>query len=195
MRNDVLCIYYSRTGKTRRAVLEIAEVLGCEAVEVRDNVKREGALGWLFCGFDAMRKGTRRLRKFNTAQPLGKYKLVILATPVWAGRCSSIIRGLIKRRGYEMQNVAYLITHASDNLYPAVFEQMDKYSLAPHVAAVSLRIDSVGYHFWRDQFIKSVEDFLAHAEDVPQVEEPTEEEDEFKELERLFRQRGEEEDA
>ena len=61
----------------------------------------------------------------------------------------------------EMANVAYVITHGSEALYKEVYGQMDRYLLKPHVADVSLRPGSAGYHFWRDQFIKTCTDFVA----------------------------------
>ena len=38
---------------------------------------------------------------------------------------------------------------------------MDQYVDHPHVADVSLRIGSAGYHFWRDLFVKACSDFIA----------------------------------
>lgn len=170
MNQDIVCIYYSRTGKTERAMREIAQALDCELAEVHDRVRRGGALGWLRCGMDAMRKKTRAVSRLETKRPLWEYKLVILGTPVWAGRCSSVIRGLLKRRGYEMADVAYVITHGSEEQYREVFEQMDLYLQKPHVADVSLRLGSTGYVFWRDQFLKACADF-AGAELHPILEE------------------------
>ena len=101
---------------------------------------------------------------------LWEYKLVILGTPVWAGRCSSVIRALLKRRGFEMADVAYVITHGSEEPYREVFDQMDLYLQKPRIAEVSLRPGSTGYVFWRDQFLKACADF-ANAELHPIVEE------------------------
>ncbi|MBQ9647283.1 MAG: hypothetical protein IJV43_02845 [Oscillospiraceae bacterium] len=170
MNNDILCVYYSRTGKTEQTMKEIAEALDCELAEVHDRVKRGGAAGWLRCGLDAMRKKTRAISHIKTQRQLWEYKLVILGTPVWAGRCSSVIRGFLKRRGYEMENVAYVITHGSEEPYREVFDQMDLYLQKPHVADVSLRTGSTGYVFWRDQFLKACADF-ADAELHPIVKE------------------------
>ena len=161
MNRDILCLYYSRTGKTRQAMTEIAEALDCELVEIRDRVERSGAIGWLRCGLDAMRKRTRALEPIATEQKLSSYRLVVIGTPVWAGRCSSVIRGFLKRRGLELRDVAYVITHGSDEPYRDVFRQMDLYVERPHVAEVSLRLDSAGFHFWKDQFIQSVSEFVA----------------------------------
>ena len=37
---DVLCIYYSRTGKTKQAMAEIAEALGLEMGTVKSRINR-----------------------------------------------------------------------------------------------------------------------------------------------------------
>ncbi len=170
MNDDILCIYYSRTGRTERTMREIAHALDCEIVEVRDHVRRAGALGAVRCGLDAMRRRTHAIVRVETKRPLWEYKLVILGTPVWAGRCASVMRALLKRRGYEMPDVAYVLTHKSEEPYRAVFDQMDRYLLKPHAADVSLRPGSTGYVFWRDQFLKTCAD-LADAELHPIPEE------------------------
>ena len=183
MNQSVLCICYSRTGNTERTMREISKALDCEMVIVHDRVNRAGALGWLRCGMDAMRKKTRAVNRFETMHQLWDYNLVIIGTPVWAGRCSSVIRGFLKRRGFELTDVAYVITHRSDEPYRDVFDQMDMYLKRPHVADVSLRPGSTGYIFWRDQFIKACADFAGvpilpiedEAEPAP-AEAPAEEE-------------------
>ena len=40
--NNVLCVYYSRTGNTRAAMEEIAKALGAELAELEDSVDRSG---------------------------------------------------------------------------------------------------------------------------------------------------------
>lgn len=139
MNQDIICIYYSRTGYTEHTMRELARALDCELAEVCDSVKRSGASGWLRCGLDAMRRKTKPVNRPETARALSDYKLVILGTPVWAGRCSSVMRGFLKRRGYEISNAAYVITHRSAEDYRQVFDQMDLYLLRPHVAEMSLR--------------------------------------------------------
>ncbi len=160
MNRDVLCLYYSRTGNTKFAMEEIAAALDCECVALRDRVDRSGAIGWLRCGLDAMRKRTRAMEPITTRRALQDYRLVIIGTPIWAGRCSSVARGFLKRRGLELQNAAYVVTHGSEELYKDVYAQMDRYVAHPHAADVSLRIGSAGYHFWRDEFVRKVNAFL-----------------------------------
>ena len=139
MNDNILCLYYSRTGNTKKAMEEVAEALDCECLEIRDKVDRSGTMGYLRCCFDAMHKRTSAVSRPKCQKPLSD----------------------LKRRGYEIQNAAYLITHKSEQDYKDVFRQMDLYLQTPHVAEVSLCPDSAGYHFWRDQFVKACSDFIA----------------------------------
>jgi len=159
--SDILCIYYSRTGHTKKAMEEIAQALGAETVEIRDAVERGGFKGALRCGLDAMRKTTQSLSHYETEQPLGKYRLVIVGTPVWAGRCSSVVRTFLKDHGRELKNAAYVVTRSSEGKFEEVYDQMDLYVPRGHRAAVSLRADSVGYSFWQEEFLRQVREFLA----------------------------------
>ena len=158
--SDVLCIYYSRTGKTRQAMAEVAEALDAELVKITDGQNRSGFKGFMRSGMEAMRRSTRPLKPFTTEKELEEYRLVIIGTPVWAGRCSSVVRALLKRRGLEMQNVAYLLTRDSDKRYEEIYEQMDQYVAKPRIAAGSVRVGDVGYAFWRDKLIQEVKAFL-----------------------------------
>ena len=167
---DVLCIYYSRTGNTKKAMEEIAGELGAEVVELRDGADRTGWRGWLRCGLDAMRKNTRPVAPVETARPLGEYRLVILGTPVWAGRTSAVMRSFLKERGssimraflkehgQELKNVAYVVTRSSDGKFEEVYDQMDLYVNKPRKRAVSICCGTVGSSFWRDEFLAGIRD-------------------------------------
>ena len=157
---DILCMYYSRTGATRQAMTEIAQALDAELVELTDGVDRSGARGYLRSGMDAMRRATLPLAPYETERPLSDYRLVILGTPVWAGRCASPVRGFLKRRGLELERVAYVLTRKSSRKYEDVYQQMDQYTARPHLLEVSLRPGSVGYEFWRDKLVGEVRRYL-----------------------------------
>ena len=158
--SDILCIYYSRTGHTWNAVCEIADALDAETVQITDDRNRSGWRGYIRCGMDAMKTSTRPLLPFQTEKPLSEYRLVIIATPVWAGRCASPIRALLKRRGLELSNVAYVVTRSTTQRSEEVYDQMDMYTGQAHRLAVSLRPDSEGYEFWRNDFIQNVRRLL-----------------------------------
>lgn len=158
--SDVLCLYYSRSGHTRQAMEEIAQALDAELVELTDGVDRSGARGYLRAGMEAMRRKTRSLLPFETEKPLHEYRLVLLGSPVWAGRCASPVRALLKRRGLELERVGYVLTRASSQRYDEVFQQMDQYTAQPRLMEASLRPGSVGYAFWRDKLVGEARRYL-----------------------------------
>lgn len=48
--SEILCIYYSRTGNTKKAVEKIARELDAEVLELHDGVDRSGWRGFLRSG-------------------------------------------------------------------------------------------------------------------------------------------------
>ena len=152
----ILCVYYSRTGNTEKVVKEIARELRCECVKLDDGVDRSGRGGWLRSGMQAMAKQVPEVREIKTVLPLSAYDLVVIGTPVWAGRCSAPVRSFLKKYGGQLRRVAYLITRGSDVPYKEVFDQMDLYVSSPRVHAVSIRPQSVGSTFWRDAFLSAI---------------------------------------
>ena len=154
---NILCIYYSRTGKTRSVMAEVAKSLDAELVEITDGVDRSGLMGAMKSCLDAVRKSTRFLEHFETQRDLKDYDLVIIGTPVWAGRCSSITREFLKKYGRDLKRVAYVITRTDEkNHQEQVFEQMDLYTAAPHICAASIKAGDVGEVFWREEFLKDL---------------------------------------
>ena len=58
--------------------------------------------------------------------------------------------------GEELRRTAYVITRSSDVRYEEVFDQMDLYVRSPRISAVTIRPNTVGSTFWRDEFLTSV---------------------------------------
>ena len=161
---DVLCIYYSRTGNTKRVMETIAKEMDAELLALTDGVERSGLRGWLRSGMDAMRKDCPDVLPFETERKLENYRLVIVGTPVWAGRCSSVIRSFLKNHGGEMKRVAYVLTRGSEHKSEDIYRQMDQYTGKPHQAATSLRVGHVGHTFWQEEFLRQIRELLAEEE-------------------------------
>lgn len=153
---NILCVYYSRTGRTEKLMQEIATELDCELVKLEDGVKRGGPFGWLVSGLHAVSRKVPPVKELQTKMPLKKYDLVILGTPVWAGRCSAPIRSFLLQHGEELKRVAYLITRNSNVRYEDVFEQMDLYVREPHLCAVTIQPNTIGSDFWENEFLNAV---------------------------------------
>lgn len=153
-----LCVYYSRTGATEKLMKEIASELKCELVKLDDGVDRAGLRGWVRSGMQAMARRIPPVKPLKTAFPLDVYDLVVIGTPVWAGRCSVPVRSFLMEYGEQLRKTAYVITRSSDVRYEEVFDQMDMYVRAPRISAVTIRPNTVGSTFWRDAFLSSVRD-------------------------------------
>ena len=152
----ILCVYYSRTGNTEKLMKEISQELKCECVRLEDGVDRSGAGGWLKSGMQAMALELPEVKEFHTVLPISAYDLVIIGTPVWAGRCCAPVRSFLQKNGTNIRKAAYVVTRGSDVRYEEVFEQMDLYLSSPHAAAVTIRPGSAGSAFWRDEFLNAV---------------------------------------
>ena len=153
---NILCVYYSRTGNTEKLMQEIAADLNCELLKLDDGVDRSGLRGWMRSGLQAMSRRLPAVKPPETELPLSIYDLVIIGTPVWAGRCSSPVRSFLVEYGNELRRVAYVITRSSDVHYEEVFEQMDLYVPMPRLSAVSIRPNTVGAAFWREEFLTTI---------------------------------------
>ena len=154
--SNILCVYYSRGGKTRQAMEAVAADLDAELVALTDGVDRHGFRGAVRSCFDAVRKSTRPLEPFRTARPLVEYDLVVIGTPIWAGRCSSVIREFLKKYGSDLRWTAYVLTRGSQQKYEEVCRQMDLYTAAPHLQWASIQVGSAGEAFWRAEFIRQI---------------------------------------
>ena len=153
---NILCVYYSRTGNTEKLMQEIAADLNGELLKLDDGVDRSGLRGWLRSGLQAMSRRLPAVKPPETELPLSMYDLVIIGTPVWAGRCSSPVRSFLVEYGNELRRVAYVITRSSDVHYEEIFEQMDLYVPIHRLSAVSIRPNTVGAAFWREEFLTTI---------------------------------------
>ena len=72
-----------------------------------------------------------------------------------------MVRGFLKEYGKDIPNAAYVLLRGSEDRNEEIFEQMDMYTPCGHVAAVSLRRESVGYAFWSEEFMRQVREFLS----------------------------------
>ena len=153
---NILCVYYSRTGRTAKLVREIAQQIDCEVVRLDDGVRRKGLSGWITSGLQAVARKVPPVKQPETKLRLKDYDLVILATPVWAGRCSAPMRSFLQQFGGELKRVAYVITRSCDVRYEEVFEQMDEYVRNPRLCAATIRPDSIGSDFWFEDFVKQI---------------------------------------
>jgi flavodoxin len=107
----ILVVYYSRTRTTHKVAVALAERLEARIEEICDSRERGGALGFVKCGHEAVRK-----IEPNINEPVNdpaKFDLVILGTPVWAGTMASPVRTYLKCLKGKFPPVACFVTQQS----------------------------------------------------------------------------------
>ena len=99
-----LVVYYSRTGNTKFVAEKIAQELGADIEEVIDKKKRNGTIGWLSAGRDAMRRSQTEIAETNKKP--SEYDLIVAGTPNWANNPSPAIRTYLSKYDLAGRKVA-----------------------------------------------------------------------------------------
>lgn len=112
-------VYFSRTGTTKTIAKELAEKLGCNLVELQDDVKWSGIIGWFRGGFYAAKDKPVNI-KFNR-DCLDSEKFIVLS-PLWAGGPAPAARTFIRQ--VANKKVSLLLTNDGSNIGNA-FKKVD----------------------------------------------------------------------
>lgn len=107
MRN-ILVVYYSRTGHTRQIAEAIAAKCSANLEAIHDVSSRLGFLGYWRSGREAWREQTTEIRQVE--KDPAAFDLVVIGTPVWAGRMSSPIRTYITEQRSRFKRIAVFCT-------------------------------------------------------------------------------------
>ncbi|MEM2890860.1 MAG: flavodoxin [Candidatus Hadarchaeum sp.] len=127
----ILVACYSRTGTTKVVGEAIASELGADFDPIIDLKKRTGLppFRFLIAGRDAMRKRTTIIQFEKSAED---YDLIVIGTPVWAGKITPAVRTYLGMQKLEGKRVAFFCT--SGGGHEKVFAEMR--ALVPKSAVV-----------------------------------------------------------
>lgn len=125
MRNDrvgprALVVFYSKNGHTRKVALAMARRIGADIEELADAKNRDGLMGSIRTGIDALLRRPATLKKV-TKDPRA-YDLVIVGTPTSNGALSAPIRAYVASQKGRFRNVAFFLTHNGNATGQAFFE-------------------------------------------------------------------------
>jgi flavodoxin len=104
----VLVVYYSRTGNTEKAALELAHQLNAEVEKLVDCENRKGVFGYLIGAKDASNEKLTVIE-----QPIhepSNFDLIVLATPTWIVNMAPALRSYIHYHKSQFKKVAFLVT-------------------------------------------------------------------------------------
>jgi flavodoxin len=117
---NCLITYYTRTGNTEKVAEKIAEKFDAEREKIIDKKKRTGIIGWIRAGYDAIKGNLTEI------EPIKKdpddYDLILLGTPVWAGRSTPAIKTYIANNKDKFENIAIFTSSGGDGFQDALEE-------------------------------------------------------------------------
>jgi len=132
----IAVVYYSRTGNTQTVAQELARRLSADVYAIQDVRSRHGVFGFLRALFDAIHQ--REVRIVAPDVALGRYRAVVIATPVWASNVSAPMRTWLKRHATALPDVAFICTYGGSGTQSVLKDLADLAGKAP-VAELALR--------------------------------------------------------
>lgn len=142
---DFLVSYYSRSGTTERLARRLAAKLAADLDAVRPTEDYGGAGGYLKAIWRSLSGRAPPVQ--HQRSPAG-YAMVLIASPVWAGRLSAPMRGYLATCGDRIASVGGFWVSGSGQSYPAVGAEIERLTgqrlrAAAHFSEREVRADAV----------------------------------------------------
>ena len=146
-----LCIYYSRTDTTRKAMTRLSEILGADIFEYTDGKSHSGVLGYIGCCFLSFKKFVDV--KIIGEPDFSQYDRVIIGMPIWVEGPSIMGKSFLKKYGPVLpKDVWYVVTQMGGADYTKKIYALDEYIGRPSGGHLSLRTKG-------NDYIKEIEEF------------------------------------
>ena len=141
-----LCLYYTRTNKTKEIMENIAKIIGADVAEYTDGKNRSGFPGYIGACFATVNNSISKV-SIKGEINLKEYDRLIIGMPVWVEGPCAIGRALIKKfSGVMPSEVYYVVTHmGAKHDYAAKTKAMDKLLGRPSAGQVSIRTKENDY--------------------------------------------------
>lgn len=97
-----IIVYYSKTGNNKKLGEILKEKLNFTSEEIIDKKRREGILGFIVSGYDALFKRLTQIE--NLKQDIENFEHIIIGTPVWAGNITPAIRTFLVENKDKIKN-------------------------------------------------------------------------------------------
>jgi hypothetical protein len=115
--------------------------LHCEIEEITEPKGRKGFFGFMRSGYQAYRQKPAKINP--VAAKMKHFDIVIVGTPVWAGRLSSPVRAFLVKHGKATRKVAFFCTKASSEA-SKVFGAMESLTRKAPAAILDLKKEEIG---------------------------------------------------
>lgn len=91
---NIVILFFSRTGTSKRVATKIAEGLGLTPIEITDNKNWNGILGYIKGGYYASANKSVDIKVNGNFEDADEY---IIVSPLWAGGPSPSVREFLKQ--------------------------------------------------------------------------------------------------
>jgi len=99
-----LVVFYSRTGNNKKIAELIKEKIGGDIEKIIDLKNRNGLIGWMRSGMDALLKRETKIK--DTVSDPDNYDMLIVGNPVWAGSITPALRTYLNRNKDKIKDYA-----------------------------------------------------------------------------------------
>ena len=154
---NILVVYYSRTGSTRKVAEYITKQLGADMEAIIDMKKRSGVGGFVLGGKDSLMRKETEISEIK--KDPSKYELVIVGSPIWAGNMPPAIRTYLNKYKANIKSVAFFATSGGSSqvkIFEEVKSLLDKELISlMRICTKELKDDSV-FNAKLSSFIESI---------------------------------------
>jgi len=132
---DTLVVYYSRSGVTERVARELAGRLAADLDVIRPQADYAGAKGFQRgVWHSVLGLAPKVVHDRDTAD----YRLVILGSPIWAGKPAAPMRRYLKANCGRFKALAAFCVSGSGQPYDGAFRAIERLSGRPLTAKIAL---------------------------------------------------------
>jgi len=131
-----LIIYYSRSNATRTLAAELVQALGADVIALQEPRSRAGVAGFMRSLWDASRGVLPPIAPLHVDP--SHYDLILLGTPVWAGRAACPMRRFLCDAAHRLPPTAYFCTYGGRG-YDTAFSDMCTLDGKAPVATLAIR--------------------------------------------------------
>ncbi len=158
---NVLVVYYSRTGTTKKVANFIQEKFHADIDEINPSKNYDGKLGYARGGFEA---STNKMPKLeNNLKNPSNYDLTIIGTPVWAFTMASPVLTYLRENKNNFNNVAFFTTAGSSGM-ESTLKNMEKESKNPLKTLYLTRKEMEDYKNKTQEFIEELKNIVLDEE-------------------------------
>ena len=134
-----VCLYYSRTGKTKSIMERIAMLLDADLFEYTDGKDRSGAKGYLASCVDCF-KPLPQVSIVGAEPEWEKYDRVIVGMPLWSEMPCIVGKAFLRQFSGRFNGDLHLVvSHMAGNDYGKSIRKAYKYSSVPLKSHLSLQ--------------------------------------------------------